>query len=189
MSVVEVDGDFKVKVDLFVCDPNEDTPVVTEHHEREEDIEDVQKIIFNGLDGNDNLAVYVNSSEATLLDGIELEFNGAAGNDTLYNNELGGLKTTASGGQGDDTLYGSRFDDTFDGGVDNDFLIGYCGNDTYVFAGLNLGTDEIDEDANVDTDTLDFSGFQSFVNVHLERVFSRRNPSFAVHRPLCRTLR
>ena len=36
------------------------------------------------------------------------------------------------------------------------------------------------EAANVGTDTLDFTNFESFVSVDLERVFSPSNPSFAV---------
>ena len=59
-------------------------------------------------------------------------------------------------------------------------MTGGAGNDTYAFDGRNLGTDEINEAANVDTDTLDFTDFESFVSVDLERVFSPSNPSFAV---------
>jgi Ca2+-binding RTX toxin-like protein len=176
--------DFKVRVDLFVTDPDADDPndLIDEHND-EKEIQDVQKIVFNGGDGNDTLTVFVNGVQSELLaaEGIVLEFNGEGGDDTLDNTDAqGGIDTTALGGAGIDTLEGGRFDDTFDGGVGNDVLTGGRGNDTYEFDGLNLGTDEIHEAANVDTDKLDFTNFESFVSVDLEQVFSANDPNFAV---------
>jgi Ca2+-binding RTX toxin-like protein len=132
-------------------------------------ISEVTKITFNGGDGDDKLTVSVEDlDQGVSVDLIELFFNGGADNDELAQNG-GGIKTAADGGSGDDKLEGSRFNDT---------LIGGANNDTYVFRGRNVGSDTIQEAANVDTDTLDFSGFDTFVSVDLERVFSANNPSF-----------
>ena len=68
------------------------------------------------------------------------------------------------GGAGNDSLYGEAGDDTLEGGAGDDGLVGGDGNDTYVFdpsatVDMNLGSDTIYEDANLDADTLDFSRF------------------------------
>src|SRR5262249_31327420 len=54
---------------------------------------------------------------------------------------------------------GGNGDDTLEGRGGNDQLTGGSGDDTYVFAGLNLGSDTITEAANADDDTLDFTHF------------------------------
>ena len=178
VAEVRIDED-QVVVDLYAGE-SDGTP---DHHDLDKDIDDISKIVFNGLAGNDTLTVFVNSVQANLFaaEGIVLEFNGDAGNDTLNNTDpLGGIETIADGGLDNDTLEGGRFDDEFEGGSGTDILTGNGGNDTYKFAGLNLGTDEIHEAGNADTDTLDFSGFQSFVSVDLEQVFSPSDQDFAV---------
>jgi Ca2+-binding RTX toxin-like protein len=104
---------------------------------------------LSGGDGNDTLY-----GDGTGSAGFEEEIN-YAGNDTL------------DGGAGDDHLIGdtAAFDDVIGG---NDSLIGGAGNDTYSFDGFYvLGNDTIVEAANVDTDTLDFSGFYYGIGVDL----------------------
>jgi Ca2+-binding RTX toxin-like protein len=170
VAEVRIDGD-QVVVDLYAGE-SDGTP---DHSDRDEDISDVSKIVFNGFAGNDTLSVFVNSAQADLLaaEGIVLEFNGEAGDDTLDNTDpLGGIKTIANGGLNNDTLEGSRFDDKFEGGSGHDSTTGYGGNDTYKFSGANFGTDEIHEAANVDTDTLDFSEYERSVYVNLDRVYN-----------------
>jgi Ca2+-binding RTX toxin-like protein len=142
----------------------------TDDHDRDVDIADVTRIVFNGFAGQDRLNVIVGALDAGItLDGIELEFNGGDHDDVLDNtNPTGGVKTRAFGGAGNDTLEGSRFNDTFEGGVGNDTLIGLRGNDTYLFVGTQLGSDVVNEAANVDVDTLDFTNFAGGgVNVDL----------------------
>ncbi len=81
---------------------------------------------------------------------------GTPGDDTIRGNALG---NSLRGGGGDDTLYGLGGPDTLEGGGGDDSLVGGAGDDTYRFAGSNLGTDTVVEDADRDSDTLDFSAF------------------------------
>jgi Ca2+-binding RTX toxin-like protein len=75
--------------------------------------------------------------------------------------------TAAAGSDPDtspDVIYGGAGNDTIGGGQGNDSLSGGTGNDTYIFAGTNLGSDTVSEDPIVpgpDTsiDTFDFSAF------------------------------
>ncbi|MEX2310028.1 MAG: hypothetical protein WD738_20825 [Pirellulales bacterium] len=168
-DVVEVrfEGD-EVKVDL---EATEDDGTGTDDESQTENIADVTKIVFNGLAGNDKLTVFVDELDAGVtVNNVVLEFNGGNNDDELVQNG-GGIKTTALGGLGNDKLEGSRFNDVLDGGANND---------TYVYRGRSVGTDEIREAANVGVDTLDFSGFDTFVNVNLATVSTAANPqSFA----------
>ena len=75
---------------------------------------------------------------------------------------------TLIGKGGNDTLKGSAADDVLQGDEGDDSLDGGIGNDTYVFVGAGLGTDTIVESANLDSDTLDFSGFNQAVIVDLQ---------------------
>ncbi len=156
----------EVEVDLIATEDDGDG---TDHTDQTENIADVSKIVFNGFAGADRLTVFVENVAAGVLNNIELEFNGGSNNDTLVQND-GGIKTTALGGSGNDKLEGSRFNDILDGGADND---------TYVFRGRAVGSDEVREAANVGTDTLDFTNFDTFVGVNLATVFSASNPQFA----------
>ena len=165
VAVVRFEED-EVHVDLTV----QESDGGTDDHDETEEIADVAKIVFNGFAGDDRLTVFVDElDQGVTLNNVVLEFNGEGNNDELIQNN-GGIKTTALGGSGDDKLEGSRFDDILDGGANND---------TYVFRGRNVGSDELREAANVGTDTLDFSGFETFVSVDLESVFSASNPDFA----------
>ena len=73
----------------------------------------------------------------------------------------------------DDTfenVVGTAGDDTIEGNESDNILSGGEGNDTYVFvrtAAEELGSDTIVEDAEVDTDTLDFSGFNEAIDLNL----------------------
>jgi Ca2+-binding RTX toxin-like protein len=145
-------------------------------HDEDKDIEDVTRIVFNGFAGEDTVQVDVNSLDSDVtLDNITLEFHGGDNNDTLKQTG-GGIATIANGDAGSDSLQGSRYNDTLNGGADSDSLEGAAGddimdggagNDTYVFAGSNLGFDNVVEAANVDRDTLDFSNFSQSVGVDL----------------------
>jgi Ca2+-binding RTX toxin-like protein len=184
IGVFEANNSFHVTAtlagDISVID-NE--LVVAEFYAAEAPIETISRIVFNAGAGDDSLIVDVDFPLTVLfaIEGTVLEFNGEAGNDTLVNSDpLGGIETVANGGPDNDRLEGSRYNDIFDGGLGNDIMTGSGGNDTYKFDGRNLGTDEIREDANVDTDTLDFSNFESFVSVDLEEVYNSSNPDFAV---------
>lgn len=100
-----------------------------------------------------------------------IEFLGYEGDDSFTNDTW--IKSFASGGDGDDVLIGgsgpdslagNEGNDTLEGRQGNDKLYGGHGDDTYVFGGVLpnsrtnfLGSDTITgEDANRDTDTLDF---------------------------------
>jgi Ca2+-binding RTX toxin-like protein len=157
--------DDQVSIDLYA----KDSSGHTDHHDRDEDISDVSRIVFNGDAGNDKFTVFVNQldSDAT-LGNVLLEFHGGANDDQLIQSAQGGVKTVAYGDDGRDILWGSRFDDVLEGGAGLDDLHGGAGSDRYVFTGLALGTDAIlDEAANADVDTLDFTNFGAGVNINL----------------------
>jgi Ca2+-binding RTX toxin-like protein len=72
-------------------------------------------------------------------------------------------------------LQGLGMNDWIVGAEGNDTLDGGAGNDTYAFGGnTNLGTDRIEEAADVDTDTLNFSFMSHGLTVDL-RKFGRAN--------------
>ena len=58
------------------------------------------------------------------------------------------------------TTLGSSFDEIFEGGLGNDFIIGGDGSDTYIF-NLGDGVDVIDDGGFQDTDVLDIRGYSS----------------------------
>ena len=158
-DVVEVrfEGD-EVNVDL-TAKKGSASNAGTDHTDRDEDISDVTKIVFNGFAGKDKLTVFVDNLDSDVnLDNVVLEFHGGENDDTLTQNQ-GGVRTTAFGDAGRDILQGSRFNDILEGGAGNDDLTGGTGKDTYRFVGSVLGSDNVIEDANLDVDTLDFSGF------------------------------
>lgn len=97
----------------------------------------IDRIIFNGSDGNDVLTgnAYVS------------EIYGGIGNDTIYDFAIGGpsYSTASYGGQGDDiihflgranTSYGGEGADTFlvDSSIENCRIVGGTGRDTVIFA-------------------------------------------------------
>lgn len=146
----------------------------TDHTGRTVDISDVTKIVFNGLAGKDKLTVSIDDLDSDVdLNDVLLEFHGGANDDTLTQLD-GGMRTIAFGDAGRDILQGSNFDDILEGGVGNDDLTGGIGNDTYRFVGSLLGSDKVFEAANLDVDTLDFSGFTGGgVNVDLSLTTQR----------------
>ena len=89
----------------------------------------------------------------------EIRFYGYGGDDTFRNRTSeyayahggdgddylsgGSGKDYFRGGDGNDTLYGNGGNDVLEGGEGNDDLTGGSDNDRYVFAGSNLGHDEI----------------------------------------------
>ena len=74
---------------------------------------------------------------------------------------------TLIGKGGNDTLKASAADDVLKGDEGDDSLDGSAGNDRYVFVGASLGADTIFESADLNIDTLDFSGFTQTVAVDL----------------------
>nr|MBW4678432.1 M10 family metallopeptidase C-terminal domain-containing protein [Desmonostoc geniculatum HA4340-LM1] len=74
----------------------------------------------------------------------------------------------ATGGTGNDTLTGNTLNNNLIGGGGNDQLQGLAGNDTYSFvANSALGTDTITETTTGGTDTINFSGTTTAVNLNL----------------------
>lgn len=73
----------------------------TDHTDRDEDISDVQKIVFNGFAGKDRLTVFVDNLDSGVnLDNVVLEFHGGANDDTLINELTVGMRTVAFGDAG-----------------------------------------------------------------------------------------
>jgi Ca2+-binding RTX toxin-like protein len=131
----------------------------------------VVKVTITNLDDlDDDPRVEIRDEQIT-----RIEVHGLEGDDTIRNQT--DLGAQMFGESGNDTLESGDGNDEFRGGVGNDIMIGGRGDDTYFFEGLNPGRDEVHEAANVDTDTLDFSGFQSFINANLANSFSAANPN------------
>ncbi len=83
-----------------------------------------------------------------------------------------------------DRIDGNARDNVLEGGHGDDGLFGYAGNDRYVFAGGNLGSDLVVETGTLDTandahDGLDFSAFAGPVQIDLGE--SRRQVVHADH--------
>ena len=128
---------------------------------------------LTGMDGDDTLdggggtdvAEYnitgTDAVHATVNTGTEAGEDGFAATDTFAGIE------NLSGGPANDTLYGDDNANKLWGNAGDDSLIGGAGNDTYVFSGTDLGTDHIDEAADANTDTLDFSAFGTNLVVRL----------------------
>lgn len=124
----------------YVIIPGLPPKALKESHAASYPLNNVKSIYFFGAQGNDSF----NNGTS-----IPCNANGAGGNDIL------------SGGFGNDSLYGGEGDDQLEGRSGDDLLNAGAGNDTYLFAGMSLGTDTIKEADNLDTDTLDFTGFKS----------------------------
>jgi Ca2+-binding RTX toxin-like protein len=170
VAVVRFEGN-KVYADLLAGEGNGGT----DHHDKDKNISDVSKIVFNGFAGNDRLNVVVNQlNSGVTLDNVVLEFHGGDNDDQLINQLQGGVKVLAFGEAGNDILQGSKFNDVLEGGTGNDTLSGGAGNDTYVFSGsADLGVDSIrNEAANAGIDTLDLTNLGFFADVNLTAVFN-----------------
>ncbi|MBM3881910.1 MAG: LEPR-XLL domain-containing protein, partial [Verrucomicrobia bacterium] len=95
----------------------------------------------------------------------------------------GNVIENVRGGSRDDVLTGNDLDNVIDSGAGadviegrngNDVLIGGSGNDTYLYqADALTGHHEIVEDANADTDLIDFSGTTVNVTLDLSSVVSQ----------------
>jgi Ca2+-binding RTX toxin-like protein len=118
---------------------------------------DVQKVIFNGNDGNDRL----DASQTN----VNIIADGGAGHDTLVGGKAsdflrgGNDNDHLSGNHGNDILVGDKGSDVFEGGSGNDRMIwndgdgsdimrGGAGYDTTVFNGSVALGDEITLQAN-----------------------------------------
>jgi Ca2+-binding RTX toxin-like protein len=97
----------------------------------------------------------------TLSSAVAIEnILGGTGADTLNGNSL---SNTLSGGAGDDRL---------NGGAGNDFLFGGANNDTYVFVpSVGPEVDQVTENLNDGTDTLNFSSLTTDVLLNLGSSF------------------
>src|SRR5262249_27546610 len=89
---------------------------------------------------------------------------GTPGNDLLIDNDTA---NPLIGGAGDGAPHGVAGNDPLEGDAGNARLDGGAGDDTYVFAGGNLGSDVLSEADNADRDTLDFSAFAAPVVLDL----------------------
>jgi Ca2+-binding RTX toxin-like protein len=110
------------------------------------DRDDVQEIVVHGLNGADQI---VNGTN------IRAKLFGEGGGDWI------------KGGDGVDLIDGGADADYLVGGRGNDVLTGGTGSDRYEFTGTQLGLDVVNENASVDTDTLDFRFLSGGVNVNL----------------------
>ena len=88
---------------------------------------DVQKVFFNGGDGNDSL-------DASLSN-VEIIANGGAGNDFLSGSSVPEIIDTLDGGTGDDTIVGNRGNDVMIGGDGNDLFIWNNGDGSDIMEG------------------------------------------------------
>jgi Ca2+-binding RTX toxin-like protein len=106
----------------------------------------------------------------------KISFQGAEGNDAFTNDTF--LPSTAAGqggtdqlvgGWANDILIGGDGADTLEGRGGDDDLRGQAGSDTYRYtlALVSWGTDAIQEAANVNSDTLDFSALAGDITVNL----------------------
>jgi Ca2+-binding RTX toxin-like protein len=92
------------------------------------------------------------------------------GGNTAIENVVGtAFDDVIRGNSRDNGLIGGDGDDYIEGASGNDRLDGGAGNDVYFFNGGNLGADTINEAANTDTDSLNFAGFASGVNLDLTK--------------------
>ena len=160
---VRFEGD-RVEVSLLSQDLAEGD---WDDHDYSNDIDDVERIVFQGLDGTDYFSVYQDMLAAGVdLSQITIEFDGGNQSDTFYNETIaasiaygGGDVDYLHGGLGDDDLYGEAGNDFLHGREGDDYLHGGLDNDTYVFAGGNLGLDTIAEQLNQGTDEIDLKNF------------------------------
>ncbi len=137
----------------------------------EVDAGDGDDIIFGG-GGNDLVNGGAGNDLINTGDGNDVIF-GAAGNDLVNGGAGNDLINTGDGndiifgGDGDDSISTGRGDDLLFAGEGNDLLDGGEGDDVYIFQGDNLGTDQVIEPPNRDTDTLDFSALSGAVTIDL----------------------
>jgi len=141
---------------------------------------------LTGMDGNDTLdggggtdvAEYnitgTGAVQATVNTGTDAGQDGFAATDTFAGIE------NLSGGPANDTLYGDDNANTLWGNAGDDSLIGNAGNDTYVFSGTDLGTDHIDEAADANTDTVDFSNLGADLGLNIDLALDAWNAEVAV---------
>ncbi len=125
--------------------------------------------IVTGVQNNQATVTVNGVAVADLTDVDAALLVGGAGNNVLdasmFNGDAGLV-----GAAGDDTLLGGSGNDTLEGGPGNDSLAGGDGDDTYLFTGLDLGVDVVDEVADQSNDTLDFFGLLSTIDIDLSRV-------------------
>ena len=119
----------------------------------------------------DLAAAYTSSNPqyAIDMDGFRLKLSTSTGIEDVEGSRYDDV---IRGNARDNFLSGYRGSDTLEGRGGNDSLSGSYDSDTYVFAGNNLGTDEIYEAANSDNDVLDFTGMTHGLRIDLSKTGS-----------------
>lgn len=136
-------------------------------HHRTYDLDNVDRIVFLGFDGNDVMSVEQAMLDAGVdLSQVTIEFYGGNQTDTFFNNTIapsiayGGAHIDfLTGGLGDDDLFGEGGNDILEGRQGDDYLHGGLNDDTYVFSGGDLGLDTIAEQNNQGIDKIDLRQF------------------------------
>ena len=121
--------------------------------------------VLTGNGGNDTLIGNDNDDWLYGGDGNDL-LKGGNGNDRLNGNNQDDI---LQGGIGDDIVDGEAGNDLLDGGEGSDMLFGGSGSDTFVFGdAITNQVDSVNEQPEAPgTDTLNFSGLTTAVNVDL----------------------
>lgn len=127
-------------------------------------------IIFGGTGkGATDIDSEINRSNDVIYGGIgNDDLDGGGGDDIIFGGTGKGVADIDSDvTKSNDIIFGGSGSDVLVGGFGNDTLAGSTGNDIYLFIGSDVGTDAISEDSALDSDTLDFSAFDSAVTVDL----------------------
>ncbi len=106
-----------------------------------------------------------------------LRLEGGPGNNRLDATAFEGDVVLVGGG-GNDELLGGNGNDQLEGQAGNDTVRGGLGDDTYVFSGIGLGADMVQEDSQLNPDTsedaLDFFGFSDPVSINLSSIAAQQ---------------
>jgi Ca2+-binding RTX toxin-like protein len=130
----------------------------------------LQSASYNVIGGSGDDTITGNSNNNTLTGNAGNDtLIGGAGNDTLYGNDGNDYLDGGESGSLEDLLYGGNGDDTLTGEGYNEYLTGGADSDTYL---LNSTVSHdtsfyITEDANADSDTLDFSALTGNITFNL----------------------
>jgi Ca2+-binding RTX toxin-like protein len=136
--------------------------------------EDVDTLDFSQLTVGIVLNLSSGAAQVLAVDNLHLTLtNASTVEHVIGTNQADAISGTTGantilGGGGNDTLTGLGGDDRIEGGAGDDSLSGGEGNDWYVFAGSTLGTDELIEASDADTDTIDLSELAGGASLSLQ---------------------